>query len=274
MKNRLDIAIATFRPSGIERLATNKLPKIEGVRYVVSWQDDQEYTIPQSIATRNDMEVFRFKGKGQSANRNNSIEHCSAEIILIADDDVTYIPQGLKELIRFYDLHPEVDLCTVKVERPGLFAWPDCTMRLSRHLPKNYAVGAYELSFRKQRIGNLRFHPDFGLNSPKMHCGEDSLFLLTAIRRKLTCFFTPILIGIHPHESTGVKIGMSAAILKGQGCLIKFHYPYSFPLRIPLKAWRLWRNGNAGFFKSLRYLTVGAFIGIKMLMSNDRSLLW
>lgn len=270
----LTVAISTYAAHGIQRVAAQHLPLVEGVEYVVSWQEHDNLPVPTEIKERRDIRVCRFDEKGQSANRNNSVAKSNTDIVLIADDDIAYTPEALTALIEYYDANPDADICTVKVVRPGSTVWPDVVTPLHDPLPKNYSPGACEISFRKSRIGNLIFHPEFGLNSPRMHCGEDSLFLFTAIKRGLNCRFVPITVGSHPHDSTGDRLRMKATTLRGEGCLIKFYYPYSFWLRIPLKASRLSRHQATSFFKSLFYMAHGAFIGIRMLLSRNRSLLW
>ena len=83
----LDIAIVTHRPEGIARVAAMNLPVIDGVRYVVSWQSHEEAPVPESLV-RDDVEIHRFDGRGISLNRNHAYDHCRADIVLNADDDL------------------------------------------------------------------------------------------------------------------------------------------------------------------------------------------
>lgn len=271
---KLTVAIATYGAAGIYRVAHQQLPEVDGVEYVVSWQEHGDLPVPEEIKERKDIRICRCDEKGQSANRNNSVAQSKTDIVLIADDDIPYNGDALKNLINFYDANPDTDLCTVRVDRPGNIAWPASVTSLHIPFPKNYSPGACEISFRKSRVGDLIFHPEFGLNSPRMHCGEDSLFVFTAIKRGLNCVFAPITVGIHPHSSTGDRNHLKAATLRGEGCLIRLYYPYSYILRIPLKAYRLSRYQDTPFLKSIFYMTHGAIIGTRMLLSRDRSLLW
>lgn len=269
---RLEIAISTYRPEGIMRVVESKLPMVDGVRYVVSWQEHCNAPIPREIEERGDILVTRCDEKGQSANRNNAVAHCTGDLILIGDDDLSYHPDGLLQLIDFFDAHPEADLCTVIVNKPGAAKYPEHTMKFSQRYPKNYHAGACDISFRRSRIGNLHFHPAFGLNSPDMHCGEDGLFLLTAIRRKLNCWFSPIVIADHPHHSTSTR-SMSDATLRGMACVATLQYPLSFAARLPLMAYRLRRAGLARLGHSLPMLLSGAIRAFRLRLT-DRKNLW
>lgn len=265
---RLDVAISTYGPHGLERVSEQILPRVEGVEYVVAWQNHCNAPVPQSIADRGDINVFRFEGKGLSVNRNNSISSCTADLILISDDDIRFDASGLRSLQQLYSTHPDIDLCTLVLSRPGKHIWPSEMMQLHRKYPKGYSVCSCELSFRKSRIGTLRFNPEFGINAPKMQCGEEELFLHTAIMRGLSCWFAPIKIGDHPEESTGNRHDISKGILMGHGCILRILYPYSYILRIPLKAYRTSKSSSTGFLKALRHLAAGALAGSRMIRNG------
>ena len=86
----LDVLIATHTPEGILRVADMNLPVVEGVRYIVSWQDHRDAEIPPALDARNDVTVDRFGQRGVSFNRNNAIELSTADVYLVADDDLRY----------------------------------------------------------------------------------------------------------------------------------------------------------------------------------------
>lgn len=254
----LDIAIITYKPEGIRRLADSNLPEIESVRYVVSWQNHQNAPIPDSLI-RKDIDIYRFDGTGLSANRNNALEKCNADIILISDDDLTYIPKGIEAIINTYQNNPDLDFASFICVHDSDRIMPLKATRLDIPLPKGYSICSCDMSFRKESIlqSGIKFHPLLGLNSPEMHSGEDDFFLLCAIKKGLNCKFFPIEICIHPHESTGTKSKMTAANVRGSGCIIALTYPYSWMPRVLLKAWRLYRRGQFGFFKGIKTLMEG-----------------
>lgn len=270
---RLDIAISTYGPEGIGRIARQQLPQTDGVRYVVSWQSHDDEPVPESVAKRKDIFIYRFDRVGQSHNRNNSLAHCSSDLVLIADDDVEYSEAGIQQALAYMESHPDTAMFSFIVKRPGSPAYPAQETLFKGRYPKNYSVGAYEIAVRRSKIGNLQFHPAFGLNSPDMHGGEDELFHLTGLRRGLECRFAPIIIGSHPHAHTGFGKAMSAQTLRAQGCISTLMYPYSFAPRLILKAFRLKRAGQSTLFKSLQYLYAGAFRAFHLLRT-DRERLW
>ena len=263
----VDIAMITYKPEGIRRLAANGLPQLPGVSYVISWQAHENAAVPAELV-RSDIKIFRFDGVGLSSNRNNSIEHCSSDIVIISDDDVKFIGEGIDELRNVYAEHSEIDLITFIAKRHGSTCYPTNACKLESRLPKNYVVCSLELSFRRETAGWLRACPELGLNSPRFHGGEDEMLLHTAIKRGLNCWFYPIMVCTHEHPSTGSKAHFTVGNLRANGCVIALTYPRTAFLRVPLKAWRVSRAGQSNFIRALFYISQGALAAPGLLRRN------
>ncbi|MDE6263790.1 MAG: glycosyltransferase family 2 protein [Paramuribaculum sp.] len=253
----LDIAIVTHTPQGGEKVGRMLMPPMDGVRYVVSWQNHGNAPMPSSLI-RSDVVVHRFDGKGVAANRNNALEHCTADIVLMGDDDLIYNKEGIARITEIFDGNPTLDLATFRCIAPYPKKYPEKSVRLGRRLPENYNVGTVEIACRRQSVAALRFCTELGKGSERFHSGEDEYFLYTAINRGLECRFFPIDICEHDHYSTGFDPHPSKDTLRGFGCIIALMYPWTCIARIPLKAWRLFRSRRAGFFKALVALAEGA----------------
>ena len=94
---KLEVLISTLGRDGIERVAKMVLPRVDGVRYLVSWQKP-DGDIPQSLV-RPDMSVYRTSSMGISSNRNDAFDASTARLLLIADDDLIYTEEGLQSVI-------------------------------------------------------------------------------------------------------------------------------------------------------------------------------
>ncbi len=269
----LDLAVVTYGPEGMERVAKMLPEPAEGVRYVVSWQASEAKPLPDLLRGRSDVEVHRIESKGISLNRNNALAHCTADIILFADDDLTLYPEGLTELRKAFAENPDVDVATFRSDHGDMSRFPTAKTILGTRLPKNYYVSGIEIALRRSSAGALCWCPELGLGVPRLHGGEDELFVLSAIRRGLKCCFFPITICAHPHPSTGTKRNPTPGNLRGAGCTIALTYPLSWPLRVPLKAWRLRRQGAKNILRSLYYLFCGAAMAPGVLRRN-RDTLW
>ena len=260
----LDLALVTYRPEGIERVARQNLPVMPGVRYIVSWQDHRNAPVPKSLACRDDIEIHRFDKLGQSLNRNNAMAHCTADIVLHADDDVIYKPEWLGHVIDAFSENPDVDVATFRTDHDPGCIYPEESVRLGLPLPKGYYAVTFGIAYRRAAHGIPLCDPQLGLGSPRMHGGEDEIFLLSCIKRGLNCRFFPVKICSHPHLSTGTKSSLSDCNLRALGCVIALYYPMTWPLRAPLKAWRVARKKQAGFFGALLYITQGVVASRKI----------
>lgn len=244
----LEVNIATWRPDGLLKVEAMRLPEVDGVRYIVSWQDYGEAPlIPLSLSVRQDVEILLCQCSGQSINRNNALRHSCADIILIADDDLRYTPEQLQTVIQVFGANPSVDVATFRHSGvPRCYPSQECD--LGKRLPKGYSVAAFEIAFRREAVGDLMFDERFGFGSRYFGASEDEKFLLDARRRGLHCRFFPVVITSHHGPTTGDRRVTSCKVAAAMGKYISLEYPFSWPLRIPLKAWREWRRGGRFFF--------------------------
>ena len=113
---RLDVLICTFGKEGIRKTSEMSLPRIAGVRYIVSWQTNgsDPNDIPDSIK-REDILVAPTDSIGSSNNRNHAIHVSTAPICLTADDDLAYRADQLQAVIDTFEKNPDIDLLVRKV---------------------------------------------------------------------------------------------------------------------------------------------------------------
>lgn len=258
----LDVLIVTHAPEGIGRVAAMNPPRLDGVNYIVSWQNHGDSPVPDSLLGRDDFRIYRFDGKGVSANRNNALDHSTADIMLIADDDLIYSPENLLTVRRVMAENPEVDYASFMYDGPDRKQYPDRVTDISV-VPENFYQTTFEIALRADTAaGSLRFNPLFGPGAPVLTAAEDEMFYLTARHRGVKMRFFPYVIATHPDTTTGSRVVTDAGVVKASGAVIIRQYPVSGLLRIPLKAWRMSRNGRAGFMFALRNLISGAVYSI------------
>lgn len=270
----LDLAMVTHTPEGLLRILDIKLPEVEGVKYVVSWQSHGDAPVPDEIAARKDIQVHRFDGTGVSNNRNNAISFCTGDIILFADNDVTYSAEGLRAVITAFEQNPDVDLATFRSARESACVYPATETKLGLKLPKNYYVCSIEIAFRRSTAGFLRCHPDLSFGSRWFQGADDEIFLWNAIKVGLNCRFFPVTICRHDHPSLGTKAKLNDSNLRAAGCVIAFYYPRTAFLRIPLKAWRVCKAGQASFIRALLMVSHGAFLSLGIRSSGRKMKMW
>ncbi len=131
---KLDVLIVTHGENGLEMIEKMRLPHIESVRYIVSWQCPS-VGAPQSLESRDDIEIYKFYDIGSSRNHNHTIELARAPYCLLADNDLKYNAEGLQAIIKTYEENPQVDVATFMYEPINRF-YPSEVTELKNSLPK------------------------------------------------------------------------------------------------------------------------------------------
>ena len=262
----LEILISTNDAGALGRIASAMPPKEEGVSYLSGWQKSEGHKVPQALAGRDDVRILRNPGTGLSQNRNFALDHASGDILLLADDDLIYTEGAFSRIREIFAASPGLDIATFRYEcSDGSIEkiYPLSQVRLGRNLPKGYYVTSFEIAVRRLgRSGHLRFNPDFGLGATVLGCGEEEIYLHSALRLDHEVEFFPLTICVHDGPTTGSSPKLKDSSLRGNGATIALLYPVSWLLRLPLKAWRLWRSRRGSFFRNLWQLTYGALYAI------------
>ncbi len=222
----LEVQIITYGAEGLARVGEMTLPRVEGVRYFVSFQNPerQGYEIPASIAARDDVEVFEHFTKGSNVNRNVALSRGDSDMILFADDDLHYTADGLRAVIDAFEGDSTLDYATFKHSGGDNKFFPDYKFDLGKKDPKGYYMTAFELAVRRSSLpGNMRYSAHFGLGMPVFGTGDDSIFFMRLQKSSLKGFFFPIEIVRHPNVTTGNRRA-TPAVLRTQGAYLRLKY--------------------------------------------------
>lgn len=254
----LDVLISTCRPAGIEHVAAMDLPVVEDVTYIVTWQDSRDTPVPPALEQRKDIEIYRVDTIGLSNNRNEGISRSRGDIWLVADDDLRYTAPQLRKVIDTFRSRPAMDVALFRFEGAGSKLYPAVETPAIPY-PKFYYPSSVEIAVRRSpRTMAMRFDPRFGLGSGLFHAGEEDIFLLRGRELGLDMRIIPETITLHQGVSTGEGSITDGKVLAAFGAVMRYHYPLSFILRLPLKAWRLSRAGRCGFMRGLARMSGGA----------------
>lgn len=256
----LDILISTIN-EGIENVPDILLAPVEGVRYVISWQKcGYSVSVPRALM-REDVTVSVITERGLSRNRNNALAHATADVCLIADDDVRYKPEYFDEVINTFSSSSDVDVALFQYKSVfGRKNYPRHPFNLE-NMPRGYYVSSIEIAFRRKAVvGKLRFNELFGLGAPVLKACEDGVFLLDAVRLGLKCEYFPKVVVEHDGQPTGVANVASQGVLMAKGAYIWLVYGgISAWMRYVVNAWRVHcQEPSVGFMEAFRHIKNGA----------------
>lgn len=240
-KTELEVMICAYGADGLRRIACNAHPQLPGVRYLVSWQPAGAdiSAIPAEIVTRTDFVVHITDSNGLSRNRNNALEHATAPLLLISDDDVSYTADGLKAVLAFFSGNPECDVATFRYESAGAPKWFPVNSFDLRKPAKGYFVTSFEIALRRsilQRTG-VRFNERFGINS-EFIAGEEDIFIHQLLKNGARGYYVPTVICRHDGDTTCDRMGSEDTFIRVKGAVFTLTHPRTWPLRMLAHAHR------------------------------------
>ena len=202
----LDILICTI-DDRIGRVADVLLPPMEGVRWVVSMQYTDErmrQLVPPELRERADVSLHFLPGRGLCRNRNNALRQATGDILLIADDDCRYTAEGLREVVREFEMHPDADIicfAAESLEGVPLKDYPATTRSYKAARKEGYFPASVEMGMRRG-LGIL-FDERFGLGSELLCAGEEEVFMKDATACGYKAIVCPRVIVRTCGETTG-----------------------------------------------------------------------
>ena len=197
------------------------------------------------------VEFITTDTKGVGKNRNIALLNTTADICLLADDDIKYNSNLEEVVINAFNEVPEADVI--------IFNMDDLSNREKRRINKSIKpvrkwnalnYGAVRIAFRKESIAkaNIWFSTLFG-GGTIYGAGEDSIFIWDCLKKNLKIYTYPATIGtILPSESTWFT-GFNYKYFFDKGALFKVLFP------------RLNRIMNVVYLLKHRHITTG--IGFK-----------
>lgn len=237
---KLQVLIATFGIAGLKRIAEGNHPRVAGVEYIVSCQLGDKpippaTDIPEPLQ-RPDIKIHYTGGYGSPKNRNRLFSLASAPVVLISDDDIMYTADGLNAIIDCFDLHPEIDFASFKIDLHTPKYYPEREFSYTK-IPRGFWISGIELALRRKAYTTIRFDERFGVNA-MFPAGEEDIFLLNLIKAKLKGRFFPIEIGSHPTDSTCDKLATDANFLGAKGAVVSLYHPHTYRLRLWIQGLR------------------------------------
>lgn len=153
------------------------------------------------------VEKFEYKGheilwistneRGVGLSRNTALMRATADIILIADEDVVYEDGYAQKIIDAYETHPKADLILVGLD--VVYGDQVVSKNKTEHRVRLFNAlryGAVHFSCKRERIWdkNIYFSLLFG-GGARYSCGEDTIFLTDALKRGLKVWNVPVHVG-------------------------------------------------------------------------------
>ncbi|MDD9936592.1 MAG: glycosyltransferase family A protein [Myxococcales bacterium] len=203
--------------------------------------------------------MISVRERGLSRSRNLALDNASSDIVVIGDDDVSYLPDVASTVERAFAHLPEAAIVTFQYldadsGRPAK-AYGEWA---SRHDVRSIgSVSSIEIALRPSRLGGLRFDTRFGLGTG-LPMGEESIFLADALRVGLPVHYWPAPICAHRGPGTGHS-EWTAETARVKGAVMRRMFPLGWPAALAALAYgNLGRVRAVGFGSFMRSAVGGA----------------
>ena len=209
------------------------------------------------VSTTEGIRVINSREFGLSKSRNLAIENAIGDILVVADDDIEYLPDFDKTILRAYKTYDQASLIS--------FQFVDENDQLQKKYPKTegYTIStkrrlsSVEMTFKREDIidKGIRMNENFGLGST-FPSAEEQLFKLSMLKAKLKVAFVAQPIVRHFGKTTGynqAEPGYMRA-LTAQKFLSYGYWTYIWLIKF---VFFLYRHRHVSFFEQPRAFKIG-----------------
>lgn len=256
---RLSVLCATMDQSDLSKFKTMHIRS----DVIFANQCDRNETVSISLEGHK-VTVLSTSTRGVGLNRNLALLASNAEIVLFADDDMTYYDGYAEAVVRAFDELPEADLLVFSVDlvKNGQIIEKRRNTVRKLHTWNSLKYGACVLAARRASLLRARvsFSHLFG-GGCIYGSGEDSLFLLDCLHKGLRLYSHSFVLGACSKDSSSWFTGYHekffydkgawiAAAFPRTGALFRLYFSYRYRGKtdIPMREMRrLMRRGQKGY---------------------------
>jgi len=169
----------------------------------------------------NEVKFYSFNERGVGRSRNNALMNSSADICMLADEDMIYVDSYEKIVLRAFNKNPKADIILFEIE--SLNPERKCAV-----IKKNARIalfnvlkyGACRIAFKREKVirSNIWFSLMFG-GGAKYGSGEDSLFIYECIKKGLKLYTCKEKIADTKRDTSSWFTGYGEKYYKDKGAL-------------------------------------------------------
>ena len=239
---KVQVLVATMNRKNIEELLKNMNISTDAI--ITNQTDNFSYN--KINYNGKNIEVYNFNERGIGLNRNNALMRATADIVILADDDLTYIDNYNDIIVNEFEKNPKADMIVFNVkneddQRKGYVITKN--KRVYKHNCLRY--GAVRMAFKLEKIKqkNLYFSLLFG-GGAKYGSGEDSIFIYQCLKSGLKVYSsTQEILKLPKSDSTWFK-GYNEKYFYDKGALMAAIFNKEAVLTIPIFLFKNYKTTN------------------------------
>ena len=237
----LEVLVATMQQTDLS--LTEKMHLTQNA--VIANQCGQ-WSYTESKNDRGTVRMLSSDTKGVGINRNLALQLAQGDILLFADDDVTYYDSDLQGVIDAFRQLPKADVIFFSLDytRNGQIIDRRRHKTKRRHTWNSLRYGAARMAIRREALEKkgLSFSTLFG-GGCLYSSGEDTLFILSALRSGLRLYSHSYVLGSCAKDTSSWFSGYNDKYCYDRGALVACAFPktkhvmkWYFALKISRKA--------------------------------------
>lgn len=208
--------------------------------------------------------------RGVGINRNLALMYASAEICLLADDDVKYHDNMAERVVAEFGEHPDADVIIFHLETDApVRKQPKYNKTKKWSKLKGIPWGGCRIAFKLNSIkkANVWFTPLFG-GGAVFPSGEDSMFLMALRKAGLTFYVSKETIGNVSFEESTWFTGYNEKFFFAKGAFYAALHTKTLFIWMMYFAFRV-RGSKLSFLQKMKWLRNGSYGYRKMLSYSD-----
>ncbi len=216
---KMQVLVAALEQKNVSKLVKNMNIRTDAI--IANQCDKNEYE--EIIQGYNKIKVYNFNERGVGLNRNNALMRANADIVLMADDDIEYVDDYEKIIIQEFENNPKADMIVFNLEKKNKEKeriYIKKSKRIHMYNCLRYGTARYAFRLNKIREKNIYFSLLFG-GGAKYSCGEDSIFILEALKKGLRVFVSNKNIGYICERKSTCFNGYNEKFFFDRGVLFK-----------------------------------------------------
>jgi glycosyltransferase involved in cell wall biosynthesis len=221
-----------------------------------------------SIQNPNSIEIalptsFKFRSitkseKGVAKSRNVVLENTTTKYLLFADDEITFLNDGVNAAISYLEANSDCDLVLAQaIDTNGQLrkTYPSKEVDLTKF--NSAKAATYEMIVRVEsaKRRGVRFDESFGAGVEN-YLGDEYIFITDLLKKGGKARFLPLTIAIHPAESSGSRWGTESDLRARAQVFTRVFGVYAPLVRT---AFYLKNYRNFGGFKNISRFARGKF---------------
>ncbi len=207
--------------------------------------------------------------RGVGINRNLALMYASADICLLADDDVVYYDNYKEVILKEFEIHPQADIFIFHFDTDSIRKQIKYKKTKKCNKFTRMSWGGVRIAFRLSSIkkANVCFTTLFG-GGCIFPSGEDSMWLLDAKRKGLKFYVSNKTIGTVSFAESTWFTGFDEKYFYGKGAYYQAVHKKTFLLWMLYFAFRTRKQSKLAFKERIRWMKKGR-VGYKKTLSFE-----